>query len=133
MSIQGIHHVAIRVKDFDAAVRFYEQGLGFPLRIQWGDGQKQIALLDTGSGDYVEVIGGGKAEPPLPEGAWAHLALRTDDVDAAVERAVAAGAVVTIAPKMMPIRTPKENVDVRLAFCKGPSGEIIEFFQNDAT
>lgn len=132
MSIQGFHHVAIRVADFDAAVAFYRDGLGFPERIRWHDGSKWVALLDSGGGDYIELLGGGKA-PPLPEGAWAHIALRTDDCDAAFAKAIAAGATVATAPKEIQIRTETETVRVRLAFCKGPHGEIIEFFQNEAT
>ena len=132
MSIRGFHHVAIRVHDFEAAVAFYRDGLGFAERIRWSDGQKMIALLDTGGGDYVEILSNGRP-PPQGEGAWAHLALRSDDCDADVARAVAAGATVAIAPKDMPIRTPDETVPVRLAFCRGPHGEIIEFFQNERT
>ena len=131
MAIHGFHHVAIRVADFEGAIRFYV-GLGFPERIRWSDGKKMIALLDTGGGDYVEILSNG-ADPPLPEGAWSHLALRTDDCDAAVKKAVDAGAVVLIAPKEMPIRTANETIPVRLAFVRGPNGEIIEFFQNRAT
>ena len=82
MRIEGFHHVAIRVQDFDAAIAFYRDGLGFPEQIRWSDGQKMIALLDTGGGDYIEILSNGKP-PPLAEGAWGHLALRTDDCDAA--------------------------------------------------
>ena len=130
MRIEGFHHVAIRVQDFDAAIAFYRDGLGFPEQIRWSDGQKMIALLDTGGGDYIEILSNGKP-PPLAEGAWGHLALRTDDCDAAFARAITAGATVAIAPKDMPIRTADRTIPVRLAFCKGPNGEIIEFFQSD--
>ncbi|HEY7087564.1 MAG TPA: VOC family protein [Tepidisphaeraceae bacterium] len=132
MGIQGFHHVAIRVQDFEAAIAFYRDGLGFPERVRWSDGQKMIALLDTGGGDYIEILSNGKP-PPLDEGAWSHLALRTDDCDAAFARALAAGASPTIAPKEMPIRSHGKSIRVRLAFCRGPNGEIIEFFQNSET
>jgi glyoxylase I family protein len=31
----GFHHVAVRVPDFDAAMRFYQDVLGFTEKIAW--------------------------------------------------------------------------------------------------
>jgi glyoxylase I family protein len=123
----GLHHVAIRAFDFDATVQFYSQGLGFTEKIRWGEGDRRAVLLDTGEGDYLEVFAGGKDEPK-PEGAILHFALRTTDCDTAIERARAAGAVVTMEPRDITIAsTPPAKI--RIAFCKGPDGEVIEFFQ----
>jgi len=127
----GFHHVAMRVKDFDASIKFYVEGLGFEVRRAWGKGEKRAAMLDTGDGNYLEVFAGGSDEPQQ-EGAVIHFALRTADTDAAIEAARAAGAEVTVEPKDVVI--PSEpSVPVRLAFCKGPDGEVIEFFCNDTT
>ncbi len=121
----GFHHVAMRVADFDAVVAFYRDGLGLPVAHAWGEGDKRAAMLSVGGGGYVEVFAGGAGaagETPL-----LHLALRTDDVDGAVAKARAAGAEVTVEPKDVDI--PAEPVfPVRIAFCKGPAGETIEFF-----
>jgi len=128
----GFHHVAVRVADFDAAVAFYVNGIGLKEKISWGEGDGRAVMLDAGNGNYVELFAGGTAEEK-PEGAMLHLALRTDDVDAALSRAVAAGATVTVEPKDVTIQSRPQPTPVRLAFCRTPSGEIIEFFQNEST
>lgn len=129
--VSGFHHVAIKARDFDASVRFYTEALGFREKIRWGEGDKRAVMLDAGDGNYLEVFAGGKA--PLPEGVILHFALRTHDPDAAIERARSAGARVTVEPKDVNIQSTPFPVPVRLAFCKGPDGEIIEFFKNELT
>ena len=49
----------------------------------------------------MEVFAGGSGEPTI-EGYFFHVAFRSNNVDGAVETAVAAGAVVTVAPKEWP-------------------------------
>ncbi|MNY15133.1 Glyoxalase-like domain protein [compost metagenome] len=124
----GFHHVALRANDFDATVKFYTEGLGFVEKNNWGEGDKRAVLLDSGDGNYMEVFAGGSGEPQ-PEGYFFHVAFRSDNVDAAVEVAVAAGAIVTVAPKdtILGVNPP---TPVRIAFVKGLNGEIIEFFQS---
>lgn len=127
----GFHHIALRASNFDASVRFYTQALGFVPRITWGEGDKRAIMLDTGNGNYLEIFAGGQAGP-RPEGAWLHLALRTSQCDAALERARQAGAQVTMESKSLDIPSTPPT-PVRIAFCQGPDGEIIEFFQNSLT
>ncbi|MBD2844196.1 VOC family protein [Paenibacillus sp. IB182496] len=121
----GFHHVAIRVYDFEATITFYTEVLGFTERVRWGEGDKRAIMLDTGDGNYLEVFAGG-AQGQKPEGAFLHLALRSDDVDAATERARAAGMEVTVEPKDAVLG----GIPVRISFFKGPDGEIIELFQS---
>lgn len=128
-TVQGFHHVAVRVKDFDGVVRFYKEGLGLKEKIAWGEGNGRAIMLDAGNGNCVEVFAGGKDQP---EGQLVHMALRTDDVEALVQRAVAAGAIVTVPVKSVNIPTSTGPVPVRIAFVKAPGGEVIEFFQSDA-
>jgi glyoxylase I family protein len=123
----GFHHLALRVYDFEASVKFYTEGLGFTQKTTWGEGDKRVVLLDSGDGNYMEIFAGGSAEP-RPEGAFFHVAFRTDNVTAAVEVAVAAGATVTVNPKDAALGTDP-SFPVKIAFVKGPDGEIIEFFQ----
>ena len=126
----GFHHVAVKVADFDAAVKFYTETLGFRPDISWGEGDKRAVMLDTGDGSCLEVFAGGKAGAK-PEGALIHLALRTGDCDAALARARAAGAEVTMEPTDVDIAVHKRKpLPVRIAFCRGPAGEILEFFQS---
>lgn len=124
----GFHHLAMRVKDFDASMKFYKEGLGFVEYKAWGEGDKRAVMLDTGDGNYFEIFAGGKDEVK-PEGAYLHVALRTDNCDLALKRAVEAGAVVTQEPSDVTIPS-NPPLPVRIAFCKGLDGEIIEFFQN---
>ncbi len=129
----GFHHIALRASDFEATLRFYQDGLGFVRAYGWGEGDGRATMLDTGDGNYLEVFAGGRRAPgeEAPEGALLHFALRTSDVDAAYARALAAGARSQVEPK--DVTLPGEPpVPVRLAFVKGPDGEVIEFFQNDA-
>jgi glyoxylase I family protein len=128
----GFHHVAIRAHDFDASVHFYTEALGFVEKIRWGEGPKRAIMLDAGDGNYLEIFANA-APGPKPEGAILHFALRTTNTDAAIERARAAGAEVTVEPKDVHLQCTPGPTSIRLAFCKGPDGEIIEFFQNDAT
>jgi len=124
----GFHHVALRANDFEATVRFYTEGLGFKEVNGWGEGDKRIVLLDSGDGNYMEVFAGGSGEEK-PEGSYFHVAFRSNNVDAAVEAAVAAGAVVTVAPKDAVLGN-NPPTPVRIAFVKGLNGEILEFFQS---
>lgn len=128
----GFHHLAVRVADFEVACAFYIDGLGFELKAEWGEGDKQVALADSGNGNYVEIFAGGHPGE-RPQGMCEHLAFRTGDCDQAVARAVAAGAVVTMAPKSLTIEARPRPLPVRIAFVRTPTGEVVEFFQNELT
>jgi glyoxylase I family protein len=126
--VSGFHHVALRAADFDASVRFYTRGLGLKPVLSWGEGDGRAVMLDAGNGNRVEVFAGGAAGKQ-PEGALLHMAFRTADCDRAIEAARAVGAVVTDEPKTVTIPSTPPTV-VRIAFCKGPDGEVLEFFQS---
>jgi glyoxylase I family protein len=128
----GFHHVAIRVPDFDAGLRFYCDVLGFQEKVQWGEGDKRVALLDAGGGDYVELFGGGAADADVGK-VFLHLALRTTDPDGIIERVRAKGMAVTVEPKDVTLQSRPFPLPVRIAFFKGPGGEVIELFKNDQT
>lgn len=123
----GIHHVALRVANFDRAFRFYTEGLGLSPVHSWGDPGKRAVMLDTGDGSCVEIFEGRPA-PVEPEGSYLHIALRTTDCDAAIEAARSAGATVTVEPKDVDIPSDP-TYKVRIAFFKAPDGEIVELFQ----
>jgi len=128
----GFHHVAIRARDFEASVRFYTQALGFKEKINWGEGDSRAIMLDTGDGNYLEIFAGGTNEPK-PEGAILHFAIRTTNCDTATQRAIEAGATVTMQPKDINIQSRPGPTPVRISFVKGPDGEVIEFLQNEST
>lgn len=113
-------------------MRFWRDALGFVEAVQWGEAPRRAAMLDSGDGNYLEVferdpIQGGPAED---RSAILHFCFRTTDLEASLERARAAGGEVTMEPKEVIIRGTRE-VPVRIAFFKGPDGEICELFQNE--
>jgi glyoxylase I family protein len=126
----GIHHVALRVKDFEKSIAFYSTVLGCVEKVRWNDAPKRIALLDTGNGSYVELFESGTKIPATEDAFW-HIAFRVKDADGALERCRAAGCEVYVEPKTLSNLGGK-GFEVRLSFCKGPDGELIEFFQTDS-
>ena len=128
----GFHHIAMKVKDFDAVKDFYVKVLGFTEKITWGEGDKRAVMLDTGDGNYLEIFAGGLEETE-GRGAVLHFALRTGNCDEALERARAAGVEVTMEPKDVTISSQPVPTPVRIAFFKGPAGEVVELFQNQLT
>ena len=128
VSVTGFHHIAIKVKNFDASLKLYAQTLGFPVQMTWGEGDKRAAMIDTGNGNCVELFAGGPQEA-RPEGHWAHLALRCSDTKAAIEMVKAAGYEVTMDTRDLVIEAKPAALPVRIGFFKGPDGELIEFFE----
>jgi glyoxylase I family protein len=127
----GFHHVALRSANWEASVKFYTEVLGCVEKVRWGEGDGRAILLDTGDGNYIEIFAGGSADSK-PDGSIIHFALRTDDVVAAIERARAAGAPITVEPKIVTPPHMKPNpIQLHVGFCKGPDGEVIEFFNSD--
>ena len=124
----GIHHFALRVKDFEKSIRFYSDILGCVEKVRWNDPPKRIALLDTGNGSYVELFESATT-PPKAEDAFWHIAFRVADADGALERCRSAGCEVYVEPKTL-TDVGGRGIDIRLSFCKGPDGELIEFFHS---
>lgn len=135
----GFHHVAIRARDFDKSVRFYCDVLGYRAKIGWGEKPKRAIMLDAGDGDYIEIFERPEAPTPVPadQSAILHFAVRSDDTDRDYAKAIAAGCDSHMEPKSVDIANTRPGtatpVPVRIAFVKGPDGELIEFFQNELT
>lgn len=126
--IQGIHHIALKcrgVQEFEKTVSFYRDQLGLSVLRTWGEGEGSGAMLDTGAG-LLEIFA--NAGSALPQGAIRHFALATNDVDACVEIVRQAGCAVTMPPTDIVIQSVPP-LPARIAFCIGPVGEEIEFFQ----
>ena len=128
-SILGIHHTALRSADYDASVRFYTEVLGMKVWISWGEGDGRAAMIDAGDGNYIEVFARGAAFTHV-EGTILHFALRTDDCVAMLEKARAAGFEATMEAKAVVIDSNRGPVPVKIAFFKGPDGEIIELIED---
>ena len=138
----GFHHVAIRAADFDRTIEFYTEGLGCTVRYEFAVPGRidRAAFIDTGDGRYIEVFGPGSTvqaegrrrrldEEPT-EGALLHFCLRVADVEASYTRALAAGAVSRVPPRVAALGgTPP--AEVQIAFVTGPNGEVIEFLNSE--
>ena len=127
MSIHGFHHVALKVEDFDKTYDFYVKGLDFEENMKWemDDGNRAV-MLDTGNDNYLEIFEGRDFE--VSNGAYLHLAFSSQDCEASLEKARNAGAEVTMEPDEIEIPSNPAK-SVKVAFCKGPDGAIIEFFE----
>ena len=126
----GTHHIAVQTRDWEASLKLYRDVLGMSevTRFEGSDGQT-IMLLDAGDGSHIELF-----EPltntPQPSDKAAndpviHFALATTDTRAAIEHVRQAGYEVTMDAKELSLG----GLEVTIAFFKGPSGEVVEFFQ----
>ena len=124
--IKGFHHLAMNVSNFDASKSFYTDVLGFSAAREWGQTGSRALMLDAGNGNYVELFE--KESVDAGAGGIIHYALRVDNCDEILDRVRKSGAEITVESKDVDIpATPA--YPVRIAFFKGPSGEIVELFQ----
>ena len=134
-TLTGFHHVALRARDFDRSVDFYQSTLGMTRKIEWGEKPARAIMLNIAgeNSGILEIF----ERPDEPAGEQAplliHVAFRCDNVDAIIEKVRALGCQVTIEPKDVDIPSrPTGPSHVRLAFFKGPDGEVIELFDSQA-
>ncbi len=122
--VSGMHHVNIKCcneEEYTKVLHFYKEILGLPIIRQWETG----LMFDTGAG-IIEVFTNG--EEQAETGVIRHFAFATEDADACVKAVSDAGYKVFMGP--MDIEIDSEPVyRARIAFCYGPLGEEIEFFQ----
>lgn len=125
-AVSGVHHVCLKAAGrtaWENTVTFYTQTLGCPLVRRWGEGSASGAMLDLG-GCLLEIFA--DADQPLPSGVLRHIALRTGDVDGAVELVRRAGCEITMEPAD---KTLGPDYPIRIAFFRGPAGESVELIQ----
>ena len=122
--ITGIHHIALKCRTEEEYTRmkdFYLNILGFSLKREWAGGM----MVDTGAG-LLEIFASGGDDKG--QGVIRHFALAADNVDEMVEKVTAAGYKVFVGPMDIVIQS-EPAFPARMAFCFGPIGEEIEFFQ----
>lgn len=123
----GFHHMSLYVSDFDKSLAFYQK-LGMRVYTAWGEGDFRIALLDTGDGTLLELF----AKPGQvieAEGRWQHLALHVENVQSALDTALAAGARLHSPVRIMDLDSHPRKITIQIAFVYGPDGEVIEFIK----
>lgn len=126
--INGIHHIALKANGsaaYEKTLAFYRDLLGLPTVREWGEGDGRGAMLDTGAG-MLEIFASAPCEPSV--GAIRHMALSVESADACIEAVRAAGYLVTVEPKNIVIPSDPPY-PARIAFCIGPVGEEVEFFE----
>lgn len=135
----GFHHVCLKTRDWAATRAFYVDLLGFTEKVAWRTAPQRAALFDAGNGNYIEVFED-LAYLPQANGAILHFALRTTRPDDVAARVRAAGHKITVEPKDVTIPNTAAGpgavngpLPIRIFFCEGPNGEIIEFYQNALT
>ena len=130
----GFHHVCVKTRDWERTLRFYCEVLGCTEKIAWREPPQRAVMLDTGDGNHVEIFED-LAYAGVANGSILHFALRTTRLDEVAARVRAFGAKITMEPKDVAIATTNGAgaVPIRIFFCEGPSGEVIEFFQNTLT
>lgn len=130
--ITGIHHVSLRVSDFDRSLAFYRDALKLRLAVSFELGDRRFALLETGNSGYLELV---ECKTPVvatgkTEVAW-HFALRTSDIGAAVAAAQKAGLEITKEITRLDLANTATGrpFPIRIAFFRGFDGEEVEFFE----
>jgi len=115
----GLRHVALRVRDFEAAERFFVDLLGY--RVEWRPGEDDVYL--TGQGDNIALH---RAPERADAGQLDHLGLavgRAPDVDAWAAYLGSRGAEVVSAP-----RTHRDGA--RSLYLRGPEGLTIQIIHH---
>ena len=82
-------------------------------------------MFDTGDG-IIEIFD--KGDAALPQGVIRHFAFLVDSADACTETVRKAGYKVTVEPDDRVVSSDPPY-PIRVAFCEGPLGEEIEFFE----
>lgn len=121
--VKGLHHVHLKCTNekFEDVLHFYVDIIGLKLLAKHED----CAILDTGDGIF-EVFN--DADAMLGQGDFRHVAFATDDVDKAIQTVENAGYKIKEHPINVMFDLGKPT-PARIAFCYGPVGEEVEFFQ----
>ena len=125
----GTHHVAVQTRDWNASLRLYQEVLGMQPVAEFGTAERRIMLLDAGDGSHVELFQPTNGTPSpgssSPNDPVTHFALATTDARTSIEHVRSHGYEITVEPKEVDLG----GLAVTVAFFKGPSREVIEFFQ----
>ena len=125
----SLHHVTIQARDLTASLHFYRDVLGMEIVAEFGSPERKIILLDVGDGSHIELFAPTTDTPrvgsPAANDPIIHFALATSDAKAAAEHVRRAGYEITIEPKVINLG----SAEATIAFCQGPNGEAVEFFQ----
>ncbi len=139
--IKGIHHIAIRARNFDSTMDFYLNALDFTISHEWSLPQfnlKRAAMLKSADGNSFIELYDQEADiaaqgRKIKEGeefvqtALLHICMSVEDCSIAYERAIRAGGKPCIEPMVLHLGMPA--VIVRNSLIYSPNGEVIEFME----
>jgi len=136
-NLQGVQHLGIPVVDIEACKSWYAEKLGFEVvhepAISTDEGEIKIAFLvrDGLTLEFYQLVGDALDEVRARKhGHIDHFALDVVDIDAALEAALDAGAVMDEATPDGPAGIPQFwSQGVKYIFLKGPGGEKVELNQ----
>ncbi|MFP6663366.1 MAG: VOC family protein [Deltaproteobacteria bacterium] len=118
-------HTMVRVKDLDASLKFYCDGLGLRemRRFDVEPGRFTLVFLAAPGDDDAQVELTWNWDPEAYAGGrnFGHLAYAVDDIYAACERLQALGVTINRPPR-----------DGHMAFVRSPDGISVELLQNGA-
>ncbi len=112
--VKCLVHVALTVPDMSACIKFYE-ALGAKLKVDWEWGCS-IQLPDMRE---LELFTGGEYSDN--QNGYTHFCLFVEDVDTAAQKIEDLGGKIVH-------RACDWSDNLRIGFCKGPAGELIELF-----
>lgn len=132
----GLHHVAVRTSDLDQSVKFYTEVLGMHVVTAFKPDERRFVHLDTGDGSLLELMQDDQPiEPAQERGVHWHLCFGTTRIEQVMAAVEAAGMQVTVPVKAVILTNtaadPPTPMPVKVAFFIGPSGELVELFQNE--
>jgi lactoylglutathione lyase len=127
-------HMMIRVADFDAALRFYVDGLGMKqLSDRFDVASRRVTAVYLGfesfdAGGCVELVKRWDDPGPYTHGSgYGHIAIGAPDIEAMVAKLEAMGAEVSLRPTVLIDGAP------RVAFVKDPDGYAVELIETRAS
>lgn len=134
-SMKG-HHVAVRVPDFAAAIRWYTEMLDFRVVHEWPYADQKLAYIAPPADNdfFVEILGDGQPGP-IPKAVYTdlgdslrlagyhHYCINVADIEATVAELRRRGVRIVTEPFDLPV------IGRKLAFIADPFGNLIELAQ----
>ena len=114
-------HAAVRVRDLDAAVRFYRDTLGIPVQFSRGDPDHPVSVFFPG----IQLVRA-DSQDTSEKGVFDHVGLAVSNLDAVLD-----GLAETGVPLDVPLTDLSQEFGqrVRMAFVRDPEGNRIELVQ----
>jgi catechol 2,3-dioxygenase-like lactoylglutathione lyase family enzyme len=117
--VVSLNHVAISVDDYDEAVAFYSETLGFPVAFQFDESDGfAMSYFQINRNTFIEII---PSTPERPAG-FVHIGLEVSDADALLGRLSDAD-IRTREPRVSP------RTGTKIGLAQAPDGTIIEVLE----